>query len=333
MPINMKKVLATLFAVALGLNLSAQTDYVDDWNPDADGDNNVGVSDLLALLSVFAENDDDDDGIWDSQDDCVGAYDECGVCNGEGIPEGYCTCSLVIDALGECGGDCASDSDGDGVCDEYYGPCDGLETVTFDEYTYDLIAIGDLCWFAENLRTEHYANGDVIHGELNLDEWEYTTEGAQAIYNNDASNLADYGRLYNWYAVDDARGLCLSGWHVPSDEEFMELEMELGMSEAEVISTGLRGTNQGTQLKSSPGDNPSWNGTNTTGFSGLAGGMRNYVVGVDFVYEGSSGYYWSSSPWGTNHATNRQLRNESTGVVRTNINDNRYGFSVRCVRD
>ena len=80
----MKKLITILFAVALGLNLSAQTNYADDWNPDADGDNSVGVSDLLALLSVFAENDADDDGIWDSQDDCVGEYDECGECNGLG---------------------------------------------------------------------------------------------------------------------------------------------------------------------------------------------------------------------------------------------------------
>ena len=63
-----------------------------------------------------------------------------------------------------------------------------------------------------------------------------TNLGAQAIYNNDASNLADYGRLYNWYAVDDARGLCPSGWHVPTDGEYMTLEMALGMSESEANS-------------------------------------------------------------------------------------------------
>ena len=95
--------------------------------------------------------------------------------------------------------------------------------------------IGEQCWFAENLRNEHYANGDAIPGELSNSEWnaDDTNLGAQAIYNNDASNLADYGRLYNWYAVDDARGLCPSGWHVPTDGEFMTLEMELGMSESE----------------------------------------------------------------------------------------------------
>ena len=108
--------------------------------------------------------------------------------------------------------------------------------------------------------------------------------GAQAIYNNDASNLADYGRLYNWYAVDDARGLCPSGWHVPTDGEYMTLEMELGMSESEANGQGWRGTDQGTQMKSSASDSPSWDGTNTSGFSGLAGGYRSHSG--DFYNEG-----------------------------------------------
>ena len=328
----MKKLITFLFAVALGLNLSAQTNYADDWNPDADGDNSVGVSDLLALLSVFAENDADDDGIWDSQDDCVGAYDECGVCNGDGIPDGYCTCNLIIDALGDCGGDCASDFDGDGVCDEYYGPCAGLETVTFDGYTYDLVAIGDQCWFAENLRTEHYANGDAIPGDLSNSEWvnaDDTNLGAQAIYNNDASNLTDYGRLYNWYAVYDSRGLCPSGWHVPTDGEFMTLEMELGMSDSEASTTGWRGTDQGTQMKSSPEVDPSWNGNNTSGFSGLPGGLRN-ASGL-FVGEGTNGDFWSASSYDS-YAWYRKLLGSYTGVNRSNYYQ-RLGKSIRCVRD
>ena len=281
-----------MFAVALGLNLSAQTDYVDDWNPDADGDDLIGITDLLALLSLFAEADSDGDGIWDSVDDCIGVYDPCGVCNGTGEDvdeDGLCDdvddCVGAYDECGVCNGPgpdipvideilyatdsciidrldewyvfeyatdtlftfvcpvsgCTDETAGnynpeavieDGSC--VYGPleCGGVSTVTYDGYTYDLVAIGDQCWFAENLRTEHYANGDAIPGELSDGEWSSTTAGAQAIYNNDASNLADYGRLYNWYAVDDARGLCPSGWHVPTDGEYMTLEMELGMSES-----------------------------------------------------------------------------------------------------
>lgn len=317
-----------LCAVALVVNANAQ-EVSATYDPDVNGDNNIGVTDLLALLSLFSENDLDDDGIWDSQDDCVGAFDECGVCNGEGIPEGYCTCSLMIDVLGECGGDCANDFDGDGICDEYFGPCFGLETVTFDDYTYDLVAIGDQCWFAENLRNEHYANGDAIPGELSNSDWN-TTEGAQAVYNNDASNLSDYGRLYNWYAVDDARGLCPTGWHVPTDGEYMTLEMALGMSESEANSMDWRGTDQGTQMKSSPSDHPSWNGTNTSGFSALAGGYR--LHNGNFDYEGDGGYFWSSSPSGPN-AWFRGLFSGPSGVQRYNFSFQRNGFSVRCVRD
>ena len=89
--------------------------------------------------------------------------------------------------------------------------CSNLATVTYDGYTYDLVAIGDQCWFAENLRNEHYANGDAIPGELSDGEWCSTTNGAMTVYgegtssvmsgsDDEVSNLADYGRLYNWYA-------------------------------------------------------------------------------------------------------------------------------------
>ena len=113
---EMKKYLLLFMVISAVFPINAQ---VDSWDPDWDGDNNVGVSDLLGLLSVFGDYDLDNDGIWDSVDDCVGEYDECGVCNGEGIPEGFCTCELAIDAVGECGGHCISDNNDDGVCDEY----------------------------------------------------------------------------------------------------------------------------------------------------------------------------------------------------------------------
>lgn len=178
--------------------------------------------------------------------------------------------------------------------------------------------IGEQCWFAENLRTEHYANGDVIPGELINSELQNTAEGAQAIYSNDASNLADYGRLYNWYAVDDARGLCPSGWLVPTDGEYTELTDFLGGSSI-----------AGTQMKSSPPDDPAWDGTNTSGFSALAGGFR--LDDGNFYYGGSHGDFWSSSSAGTD-AWFRILSSGSSVVYR-NLNEPRDGVSVRCVRD
>ncbi len=218
--------------------------------------------------------------------------------------------------------------------------CSNLATVTYDGYTYDLVAIGDQCWFAENLRNEYYANGDAIPGELSDGEWSSTTNGAMTVYgegpssvmsgsDDEVSNLADYGRLYNWYATVDMRGLCPSGWHVPQDSELRTLEMELGMSESDANGTGYRGTDQGTQMKSSASDLPAWNGTNTSGFSGLAGGFRSY--GGDFSLEGNYGCFWSASAYGSS-AWYRILNGGSTEVDRHNLIQ-RNGFSVRCVRD
>ena len=632
----MKKLLTILFAVALGLSLSAQTNYADDWNPDADGDNSVGVSDLLALLSVFAENDEDDDGIWDSQDDCVGAYDECDVCNGPGPTVAVIeSITILYDSLYaeqidewwvyESGADtvfnyfCVTQLDDTNIheavdlwlSDEaealtLYGPIsawdvsdvtnmsnlfqsassfngdisswdvsnillmnhmfngasifngdlsswdvssvtnmgamfsgagsfngdlsswdvssvtnmswmfysansfngdlsswdvssvtvmnvmfyfahsfngdlsswdvssvtnmNGMFTVAqsfngdlsswdvsgvtnmgwmfygasvfngeisswdvsgvtvlnlmfkeaaifngdlsswdvssvtnmeqmffdassfnrdisswdvssvtemtemfdntglseenkcvihtsfstnanwpyewaefclsagfntcgddigYDGYNYETVQIGDQCWFAENLRNEHYANGDAIPGELSASEWGSTTQGAMTIYgegtstvsngsSNEVANLADYGRLYNWYAVDDSRGLCPSDWHVPSDGEYITLTNGLG---GEPVA--------GEKLKSSLEDSPSWDGTNSSGFSGLAGGNRDEYG--SFYSGGENGYFWSASAAGTN-AWNRKLNAGDAEVNRFN-DDQRYGFSVRCIKD
>ena len=157
-------------------------------------------------------------------------------------------------------------------------------------------------------------------------------EGTSTVWSgsdDEVSNLADYGRLYNWYAVDDARGLCPSGWHVPTDGEFMTLEMELGMSESEANGTGWRGTDQGTQMKSSASDSPAWNGTNTSGFSGLAGGYRVYTG--ELHDEGNYGYFWSASANGA-LAWYRLLSSGYTEVSGTTT-FSESGFSVRCVRD
>ena len=218
--------------------------------------------------------------------------------------------------------------------------CSNLATVTYGVDTYDLVAIGDQCWFAENLRTEYYANGDVIPSSLDDAAWGSTTAGAVTVYGEGTSsvnsgnddevvNLATYGRLYNWYATVDVRGLCPSGWHVPQDSELRTLEMELGMSESDANGTGYRGTDQGTQMMSSASDLPAWNGTNTSGFSGLAGGYRDYFG--DFYDGGYYGCFWSASAVGTD-AWFRFLSGGDSEVNRY-YSYLRYGFSVRCVRD
>jgi len=367
----------------------SQAQYVSTWDPDADGDNVIGVNDLLALLGVFEEVDSDADGIFDSQDDCVGVYDACGVCNGTGVDadaDGICDdvdpCVGATDECGVCNGPGPSvlvideivyvtdslfvpplgtwyvfsyavdtlytyvcpvqgctDTQAsnfnplavvhDGSCS--YGPaqCGGQATVTFDDYTYALVGIGSQCWFKENLRSDNYRNGDEIPGNLSDSAWLNTSSGAQALYNNDEASLGTYGRLYNGHATQDSRGLCPTGFHVPSDGEWMMLEMALGMTQSQANEWGFRGTDQGTQIKSSPTDTPSWDGSNTSGFSGLPAGIRYY--GGFFDVLGYFGYWWSSSPSGGG-AIYRCLGSGNSDVLRQDFGP-QVGFSVRCVRD
>ena len=237
--------------------------------------------------------------------------------------------------------DAAANTD-DGSCATLASSCSEVE---MDGYTYSVVQIGDQCWFAETLRTTVYGNGDAIPAGLTDSEWGSTASGATAVYGEDdgcsnyspdidacdeAQSLEEYGRLYNWYAVDDARGLCPSGWHVPTDEEWMVLEMELGMSESEANGTGWRGTDEGTQLKSIYGWYGGGNGTDVFGFSALPGGYR-YGTNGNFDYAGNRGYWWSSSPSGGN-AWYRLLSNFYPDIFRY-FNDPRTGFSVRCLRD
>ena len=217
----------------------------------------------------------------------------------------------------------------DGSCATLQG-CTANDVVNMDGYDYSVVQIGSQCWFKENLRTALYANGDPIPNLTN-GEWTSTTSGAQAIYDNSDANLITYGRLYNWFAVADSRGLCPSGWHVPTDGEWMTLEMELGMTSSEANDSGWRGTDQGAQMKSSPSDSPSWNGTNTSGFSALPGGLRGDYYGY-FGFEGYNGYWWSASPYGTSVAWVRFLYSDCDNVDRS-LYSLRIGFSVRCLRD
>ena len=189
------------------------------------------------------------------------------------------------------------------------------EAITYAGVGYSTVQIGDQCWFAENLRTTTYLNGDAISQNLSDGDWQSTTSGAMAFYISGPA----YGGLYNWYAVDDARGLCPSGWHVPTDEEWTILTDHLG---GELVAGG--------QMKSNYGWNDGGNGTNSSGFSGLPGGTRNF--NGNFNGAGVDGYWWSSSPFGSS-AWYRYLGYVGEVVYREYFGNLRYGFSVRCVRD
>jgi uncharacterized protein (TIGR02145 family) len=223
------------------------------------------------------------------------------------------------------------------------------DPVSYHGYDYATVQIGEQCWFAENLRTEYYDNGEAIPDNLSEGEWSSTTSGAMAVYgeNGDCSDLYpegdacdpawslnEFGRLYNWFAVDDSRRVCPSGWHVPADEEWIILEMQLGMSEFEANNVGARGTDEGEQLKTAYGWNshpePGGNGTNLSFFSGLPCGMRD--SNGNFEYAGNFGLWWSSSIDETFHAYRRQLVYSGHYVWRSG-SDLNGGQSVRCLKD
>ena len=115
-------------------------------------------------------------------------------------------------------------------------------TVTdIDGNVYQTVQIGHQVWMTENLKVTNYKNGDSIPTGLDNSSWSSTAEGAYAVYDNDSAIAEIYGNLYNWYAIDDERGVCPDGYHVPSDTDWKKLEVSLGMSSEESNGDEWRG--------------------------------------------------------------------------------------------
>ena len=207
-------------------------------------------------------------------------------------------------------------------------------TITdIDGNVYQTIKIGNQWWMAENLRVTHYRNGESIPNLQIIDDWASTTDGAYCYYENDTTNVSSYGTLYNWYAVGDTRNLAPEGWHVPTDADFQELEMYLGMSQSEAEATSFRGTNEGSKLANNA---PLWvNGAlennsqfGIADFDAFPGGYRSYTSS-DYRYLGERACFWSSTESGA-YAWFRWLLYNYSEVYRLNLSK-RIGMSVRCV--
>ncbi|MCF8307388.1 MAG: hypothetical protein K9I68_00105 [Bacteroidales bacterium] len=186
------------------------------------------------------------------------------------------------------------------------GGTTGTFTDPRDGQTYETVEIGNQVWFAENLN--------------------YETDNSWC-YDNDPDNGDTYGRLYNWEAALDA---CPDGWHLPSDEEWKTLEMELGMSQSEADDDGWRGYDQGEQMKSTSGWNSNGNGTNSSGFSALPGGFRH--SDGSFYTLGNIGHWWSATEFSGSYAWFRVLGSGRDQVHRDG-SDKAGGYSVRCLKD
>ena len=119
----------------------------------------------------------------------------------------------------------------------------------YDGNLYHTVTIGSQEWLLENLKVTHYRNGDPIPEVQDSIIWANQIDGAMCYFNNDTTNGAIYGGIYNWFTVNDSRGLAPFGWHVPSDDEWKTLEIYLGMSTTDVNSYDWRGTNEGAKLK------------------------------------------------------------------------------------
>lgn len=190
------------------------------------------------------------------------------------------------------------------------------------------IVIGTQQWMQMNLDVTTYSNGDQIPKVTDPSALASLTTGAWCWYNNDAANGAIYGKLYNWYAVVDSRGLCPTGWHVPTDAEWTTMETTLGGSSV----AGGKMKSTGTTRWNSPN-----NATNESGFSALPGGFINSdgfsFFGVPGSYNvNNAGYWWSSTESDDNYAYIRYLVNSVVSSNRSSF-IKKDGLSVRCIKD
>ena len=184
------------------------------------------------------------------------------------------------------------------------------------------VTIGTQVWTTKNLDVKTFRNGEAIPQAKSDEEWKKAGENNQAAwcyYNNDEANGTKYGILYNWYAVNDPRGLAPAGYHIPSDAEWSTLSDFLG---GKYIASN--------KMKSTSGWDNNGNGTNSNGFSGLPGGTRDYHG--PFANIGGGGYWWSSTEDDAYSAWLRAL-GYGIGFVGRSFDYKANGFSVRCLRD
>jgi len=218
-----------------------------------------------------------------------------------------------------------------GSSSDITGFCSDIAT-DYDGNKYKTVKIGNQCWMAENLKSNHYADGIAITEVYN--------------YENEYGNGLTYGYLYTWAAVmngepssnsnpSGVQGVCPNGWHLPSDDEWKELEMTLGMSSTEASYLGSRGTHNENQKLKEDEDAFLWvdhanRGTNSSGFTALPGGFRSFNGSFYSIEEYA--YFWTATVYSETQSFARNLSYSSDYITR--LNGNKLNcYSVRCVQD
>ena len=211
------------------------------------------------------------------------------------------------------------------------GPCAGQDHVTYHGYDYAIVEIGDQCWFAENARYLPTVSPVELGSEddSNPHAYVFNYQGTSVTDAMATTGYLNYGAFYNFWAIE-SWAICPTGWTVPSDDEWLILEQELGIPSSSIATAGWRGDNQGSQLKSTD----SWsvnNGLNTVGMNCLPHGGR--ISSPDsWVGQGVFGDYWTATTIDANQSWYRGLRDTQTGIYRF-PNTRERGLAVRCVKD
>ena len=190
---------------------------------------------------------------------------------------------------------------------------------TPDSQKIKTVKIGNQTWMAENLNTEYFSNGDPIPYAESKEDWDEAAENSQpawCYYDNDPQNGKKFGRLYNWYAVNDSRGIAPSGWRVASDEDWDELAETLGDEEV------------GKKIKSKQGWNEDGNGTDEVGFNALPGGLRD--IDGKFGYIGEACYFWTSTEYSEENAADRFLNHDEDEIDSYDLGKS-SGYYIRCI--
>ena len=206
-----------------------------------------------------------------------------------------------------------------------YLPCcnkqDETTVTDIDDNVYHTVIIGNQVWMAENLKTTHYRNGDTVANVVDSKDWDELFSGAWCDINNHSPNADVFGHLYNWYALNDPRGLCPVGWRIPTDDDWTIMAEFLG---GEQVSGG--------KLKETDTlywHSPNTGATNVTGFSGLPGGSRQ--KDGPFWYFGYYGLWWTSTEENPEVAFYRSMSYDNTALFSNHFRKN-CGLAVRCIK-